>query len=145
MAISRNLLRETSALELRHGYLAQLVALDLEADGRGRLGKVVDREHAHRHLVVREAVLAVRDHGGLVERGTRLQHDEGHRAHAVAARHGDGLAGLDAWHFLDALLDLQWIDQEAGEPQNVAHAAEEREAANAVDLREIAGANVAVG
>ena len=51
---------------LRH--LAQLGALDLEAVGRGRLGEVVDREDAHRHLVVGEPVPAVGDGGGLVER-----------------------------------------------------------------------------
>ena len=79
---------------LRH--LAQLGALDLEAVGGGRLGEVVDREDAHRHLVVGEPVLAVGDRRRLVERRAGLQHHEGDGAHALGPRHGDGLAAVDA-------------------------------------------------
>src|SRR5216683_3632538 len=75
---------------LRH--LAELGALDLEAVGRGRLGEVVDREDAQRHLVVGEPALAMGDDRRFVERGAGLQDHERYGTYALGPRHGDDLA-----------------------------------------------------
>ena len=113
--------------------------------GDGGLGKVVDREDPHRHLVVGEAVPAVRDGRGLVERRARREDHERDRADAVGARHGDGLATGDSGQLLQVGLDLQRVHEKAREPQHVSHAAEEGEAAIPIELREISGPDIAVG
>ena len=46
---------------------------------------------------------------------------------------------------LDVRLDFERVDQEARQPQHVAHAAQEREAAVGLELGQIAGADIAVG
>src|SRR5262249_31747933 len=134
-------MRRTQAL---HRHLAQLCALNLRAVGALRYRKFVEEPHARRHLEAGHERARAGDNLRLARRKARGGDHKGGATHLAFA--------LDAYHLgvghggnaFERVLDLDRAHQETAEPDRVAAAGLEHEAAVPAHATDIASAEEAV-